>query len=112
MNESLPGETARHVTLSVWPVKYRTYPSLWRSSNRKESVLVSRAPSIDRVLVRTVHLGTGVEDLARVMSESSQMHTILLAGHGFRELALFNIEDLDSLVVASRDQVFALIVEV
>jgi hypothetical protein len=47
-----------------------------------------------------------------MMSKSSQMHTILLAGYGFRELALFDIENLDSLVVASRDQIFALIVEV
>lgn len=52
---------------------------------------------------RTVYFGTGVQDLARVMSESGQMHAILLAGHRFGELALLNIEDLDRLVVAGRD---------
>lgn len=47
-----------------------------------------------------------------MMSESSQMHTILLAGHGLRELALLDIEDLDSLVVAGCHKVIALVVKV
>lgn len=47
IKESLPGDMAKQVTLSVWPEKYRTYPSLWRSSNRKVSDHIVVSPTFE-----------------------------------------------------------------
>jgi hypothetical protein len=60
----------------------------------------------------TVNLGTGVQHLARVVGESGKVDTIFLARNGFRGFAFLDVEDLNSLVVASRYRIVALIVEV
>lgn len=53
-----------------------------------------------------------MKHLARVMGESGQMNTVFFAGNRFGRFALLYIKDLDSLIVASSDQVIALVVEV
>lgn len=53
-----------------------------------------------------------MKNLARVMGEPGQMDAIFLARNLFGRFPLLNIEDLDDLVVASSNQVIALIVEV
>lgn len=60
----------------------------------------------------TVHFGARVKDLARVVCESRQMYAVLLAGNRLGGFALLDIEDLDGFVVAGRDHVVALIVEI
>lgn len=63
-------------------------------------------------MTHTVELGTRVQDLPRMMGKPGQMHAILLAGNRFGGFALFDVEDLDDLVVTRSNQVFALIVEI
>lgn len=60
----------------------------------------------------TVHFGARVKDLARVVCESRQMNPVLFAGNRLGGFALLDIEDLDGFVVAGRNHVVALVVEI
>ena len=53
-----------------------------------------------------------MKDLARVMSETRKMYTILLAGHRLGQFSLFDIKYLNRLVVPGRYEIVTLVVKV
>ena len=63
-------------------------------------------------LQRTIDFGTCVEDLARMMGEPSQMCAILLARDRLRHFTGLDVEYLDNLIVAARDDELSLVVEI
>ena len=60
----------------------------------------------------TVHFGARVKNLARVVGESRQVNTVFLAGNRLGGLALLDVEDLDCFVVAGRNHVVTLVIEI
>ena len=53
-----------------------------------------------------------MEDLPRVMGESSKMNTVLLAGNGLVKFSLLHIINMHTVIVAGADQNVALVVKV
>lgn len=60
----------------------------------------------------TINLGTRMEDLTGMVSESCEMDTIFLARNRFRRFSFPDIEHLDGLVFPSRYETVARVVEV
>ena len=81
-------------------------------ANVRSLVDVSKACSPVGFVMPTVDLGTRVQNLPGMMGKPGQMHAILFARDRFGGFALFNVEDLDDLVVTRSNQVIALIVEI
>ena len=114
MNASLPADNAKQMTLSVRPDRYRTYSLLCGSINRKKSVAREWRGSLrffSRNSRLAINFGNRVGYFAGMLSEPDQVHTVFLAECWFGAFALFNVKDLDYLIVASSDQVVAPVVK-
>jgi len=60
----------------------------------------------------TIDLRTRVENLARMMRESCQMNTVLLARNGLGGLPLLDVKHLNCLILSSSNEEVTLVIEI